>query len=137
MGRYLKNRQLATASYSVRLPLGNEILAPDSPVSGLVRYNKVTDEVEVYSENRWKQIVSQLDAAREIYKDTFVGDGYARTFGPMRYSYNTGEELMILVFIGNVFQNPGIAYVLQGDSVEFTTAPPDGQVIVILHGYAR
>jgi hypothetical protein len=137
MGRYLKNRQLATASYSVRLPLGNDILAPDSPVTGLVRYNRLSDKIEVYSENRWKQLVSQMGDAVEISKDTFVGDGYNRIFGPLRYSYNTGEELLVLVFVGNVFQNPGVAYTLLGDLIEFTSTPPDGETVVVLHGYAR
>ena len=137
MGRYLKNRQLETASYSVRFPLGNSILAPDSPVTGLVRYNIENDKVEVYSEGIWKQVIMNFGTNVELSKDTFVGDGFKRIFGPMRYSYNMGEELKILVFIGYVFQNPGVAYTVDGDTIEFTSVPPDDQSIIILHGYSR
>jgi hypothetical protein len=137
MGRYLKNRQLETASYSARFPLGNSILAPDSPVTGLVRYNIENDKVEVYSEGIWKQVIMNFGTNIELSKDTFVGDGFKRIFGPMRYSYNMGEELKILVFIGYVFQNPGVAYTVDGDIIEFTSVPPDDQSIIILHGYSR
>jgi hypothetical protein len=43
---------------------------------------------------------------------------------------------MMLVFVGNVFQNPGMAYTVDGNKISFTSTPPDGQYIVILHGFA-
>lgn len=137
MGRHLKNRQLETASYSVRMPIGSGVLAPDSPVTGLYRYNNETGDVEVYINDRWRVVPTQVTNVQEVYKDTFVGDGSSRIFGPLRYSYQTGQELLVLVFVGNVFQNPGVAYVLNGDQIEFTGAPPNGHSIIVLHGYSR
>lgn len=137
MGRHLKNRQLETASYSVRMPIGSGVLAPDSPVTGLYRYNNETGDVEVYIDDRWRVVPTQVTNVQEVYKDTFVGDGSSRIFGPLRYSYQTGQELLVLVFVGNVFQNPGVAYVLNGDQIEFTGSPPNGHSIIVLHGYSR
>lgn len=133
----MKNRQLETASYSVRMPIGSGVLAPDSPVTGLYRYNNETGDVEVYIDDRWRVVPTQVTNVQEVYKDTFVGDGSSRIFGPLRYSYQTGQELLVLVFVGNVFQNPGVAYVLNGDQIEFTGAPPNGHSIIVLHGYSR
>jgi hypothetical protein len=75
--------------------------------------------------------------SRTVEKDTFYGDGVKRVFGFMKYSYDSGDELLILVFVGNVFQNPGVAYYVDGQSIEFTSPPPDGHPIVILHGLAK
>lgn len=137
MGRHLKNRQLETASYSVRMPVGSGVVAPDSPVTGLYRYNNQTDDVEVYIGDNWRTFVIQRSNVRESAKDTFLGDGTNRFFGPLRYSYQSGQELLILVFVGNVFQNPGVAYLLNGDQLQFTSAPPSGHTIIVLHGYSR
>lgn len=137
MGRHLKNRQLETASYSVRMPIGSGVLAPDSPVDGLYRYNSQTGDVEVYIDDNWRTLVVQMNNVKETAKDTFVGDGSSRIFGPLRYTYQAGQELLVLVFVGNVFQNPGVAYLLDGDQIEFTSAPPSGHTIIVLHGYSR
>jgi hypothetical protein len=135
MGRHLKNRELPTASYSVRLPMGANAIGPNAPVEGLIRYNYEIDQIQVYSNNSWR-IVKTLDGTEKtIFKDTFYGDGNTRNFGAMRYSYNPGDEIKILVFIGNVHQNPGVAYNVDGDKIEFTSAPPMGHTIVIMHGF--
>lgn len=53
----------------------------------------------------------------------------------MQQSYQPGEEIYMLVFIGNVFQNPGTAYVVADDQITFTGTPNDQQPIIIIHGY--
>jgi len=137
MGKYLKNRELPTASYSVRLPLGNSANGPNSPVEGLIRYNYGTDQVEVYSNNRWRSLKSLDGTERTITKDTFYGDGATRTFGPMRYSYFPGDEVKVFVYVGNVHQNPNVAYNIADDRIEFSSAPPNGHIIIILHGFGN
>jgi hypothetical protein len=137
MGRYIKNKELKSGSYSIRLPMGQSAIGPNAPVSGLVRYNQGFDEVEVYSRNSWRLLVSKSGENRSVLKDTFYGDSSTRTFGPMKFSYQYGEEIFLLVFIGNVFQNPGVSFSASGYMIEFTSTPPLGQTIVILHGYAR
>jgi hypothetical protein len=134
MGRHLKNREIPTASYSVRLPMGTNAIGPNAPVEGLIRYNFELDQVQVYSNNRWRTVKILDGTERALYKDTFYGDGNTRNFGPMRYAYNFGDEVKIFVFVGNVHQNPGIAYSVDGDKIEFSSAPPQGHTIIIIHG---
>lgn len=137
MGRYLKNRELQSGSYSVRLPIGTSILGPNAPVDGMIRYNRRIDEVEVFSNGFWRLLLSTAGASRTVEKDTFYGDGAKRAFGTMKYSYDPGDELLLLVFVGNVFQNPGVSYYVDGPLIEFTSPPPAGHTIVILHGLAK
>jgi hypothetical protein len=136
MGRYIKNVEIKTGSYSFRLPIGSSTLGPDNPVGGLMRYNETTAKPEIYVDNEWRAFVVSSAGSREVSKDTYYGNGVVREFGPMKYSYNSGDEIMILVFVGNVFQNPGMAYTVDGNNISFTSTPPDGQYIVILHGFA-
>ena len=50
-------------------------------------------------------------------------------------SFNVVSETDILVFVGGVFQNPGVSYTVDGtDDITFTSAPPNGETIIILHG---
>lgn len=137
MGRYLKNRELKSASYSIRLPMGSDVVGPNSPVTGLVRFNQIKNDPQIFLKNKWRNFLITDDRDVEPSKDTFFGDGSTTNFGPMRYSYQPGEEILILVHIGNVFQNPGVAYVLLDTTISFTSPPPMGHAIVILHGFAR
>ena len=133
MGRMLKNTLLRSASYAVRVPNSGSAYGPDSPVDGLIRYNFSLNKMQYYSIDRWINFAGEGRVVLE--KDSFMGDGTTREFGPMLYSYNTGEELSVLVFVGNVFQNPGVAYELVGNIIRFTAPPNAAQPIIILHGY--
>ena len=133
MGRMLKNTQLRSGSYAVRVPNSPSSYGPDAPVNGQVRYNQTLKKMQYYSVDRWINFAGEGKVLLE--KDTFTGDGVTRDFSPLLYSYNIGEELSVLVFIGNVFQNPGVAYVLNGDTITFASPPNDQQPIIILHGY--
>lgn len=137
MGRYLKNKELKSASYSIRMPIGSNAVGPNSPVTGLFRYNQDVENPEVFLKNTWRRILISTDRIIDPSKDTFYGDGITTDFGPMRYSYYLGEEVLILVFVGNVFQNPGVAYIIFDTTISFTSPPPAGHPIVILHGFAR
>jgi hypothetical protein len=136
MGRFVKNKELESGSYSTRLPMGSNAIGPNAPVDGLIRFNIDRNEMELYVNRRWKTIKAILESEKETAKDTFYGDGTTRNFGPMRFDYITGQEVKILVFVGNVFQNPGVAYTVDIDSIMFSSAPPDGQTVVIIHGFA-
>lgn len=133
MGRMLKNTLLRSASYAVRVPNSSSAYGPDGPVDGLIRYNVSLNKMQYYSIDRWINFAGEGRVVLE--KDSFMGDGTTREFGPMLYSYNTGEELSVLVFVGNVFQNPGVAYELVGNIIRFTAPPNLGQPIIVLHGY--
>lgn len=116
--------------------MGSNTVAPDHPVTGLIRFNQTTGTPEVYANDEWNSFSVGVGGARVASKDTYYGDGTTRRFGPMKYSYRAGNEIMLLVFVGNVFQNPGIAYTVDGFEINFTSTPPAGQYIVVLHGFA-
>lgn len=133
MGRYLKNTELKTGSYSIRAPYAPAAVGPNAPVDGLVRYNVTINKMQYYSVGAWRNFVSEGKV--ELFKDSYMGDGTNRTFGPMQQSYQPGEEIYMLVFVGNVFQNPGVAYTVLNDQITFTGTPGDQQPIIVLHGY--
>lgn len=132
MGRYAKNRELKSGSYSVRIPIGSNSVGPNYPVDGLIRYNTNRKRPEVYFENRWRSMLgSEVDMPA---KDTFYGDGVTTSFGPMSYPYPNGNEIFVLVFIHNVFQNPNSAYSVNNFTIDFTSPPPLNHPIIVLHG---
>lgn len=133
MGRYLKNKELKSASYSIRLPMGSTILAPNDPVTGQLRYNTSRDRVELFAQNKWRTfaIISDIEYPN---KDTFYGTGYQTVFGPMRYRYPKGNEIFIQVFVFNVHQNPNVAYTIDDYNLIFSTPPPDQHPIIVMHG---
>lgn len=133
MGRYIKNTQLHTGSYSIRMPYAPAAVGPNAPVDGLVKYNSTINKMQYYSQGAWRNFA--LEGRVDLLKDTYTGDGTTRAFGPLSVTYSaSGDELYILVFIGNVFQNPGVAYQLINDTVTFTGPPGADQPIVIIHG---
>lgn len=133
MGRYIKNTELKTGSYSIRTPFAPGAVGPNAPVNGLVRFNTTINKMQYYSQGAWRNFA--VEGRVELFKDSFMGDGVNRTFGPMQQTYLPGEEMYMLVFIGNVFQNPGAAYTVLNDQITFTSTPNDQQPIIILHGY--
>lgn len=133
MGRHLKNTEIKTGSHSVRLPMGTTILAPNDPVTGLFRYNEIRRRVEVYRLNRWVPLQFASDIEYP-FKETFYGTGSQVVFGPMKYKYPTNNEIYLKIFVHNIFQNPGVAYTIDDYTITFTSPPPDGHPIVVIHG---
>lgn len=134
MARYLKNTQLRGGSYSVQLPLGSNTLGPDSPVNGLIRYNQSNSKIEFYYNNKWNQ-VAKIGSVNVI-KDTFTTVDAQTTYGPMSYTYDAGQEVDVVVFVGGVHQDPATNYQFDGTS-NITINPSTGgtanQSIVIVH----
>lgn len=133
MGRYIKNKELKSGSYSIRAPHTPASVGPNAPVDGLIRYNYSIHKMQYYSLGAWRNF--GYEGLVDIVKDTFVGDGETRTFGPMLKSYDPGREVYLFVTIGNVFQNPGVAYTVLNNQITFVSPPNLGQPIIILHGY--
>ena len=63
-------------------------------------------------------------------KDTFAGDGSATNF---TLSRAVTSELDLEVFVGNVRQNPLVAYTVSGTTLAFTGTPANGEVIYAVH----
>jgi len=132
MGRFAKNFEIKSASYSVRAPYAPASVGPNAPVDGLIRFNTTIKKPQYFAQGQWRNFA--LEGAVSLLKDTFQGDGVERVFGPMLRSYLPGDELKILVFIGQVFQNPNVHYQVNNDLITFNSPPNDQQPIIIIHG---
>lgn len=135
MGRSLKNTKIKVGETTAKIPGGATTLRPSASSNGQIRYNTTTNVLEAYINGTWSSL--KTVGAATITKDTFTGDSSTLTFSPMSFSYTAGQEKAVLVFINNVFQNPGVAFTFDGSTtITFTSPPPLGHTIVLLHGYA-
>jgi hypothetical protein len=140
MGRFAKNRELKDQGYAIRVPVGSSAVRSGSPVNGLIRYNSDTSKFEFYFNNNWYNLAKEGTVT--IVKDSQgsgsnlgAADGVTSTF-TMSYTYSSGQEAQVLVYVGNIFQNPGVAYTFNGTTtITFTSPPPLGQTIIILHNF--
>lgn len=130
MARYAKASLLPSGDYAVRLPVGPSDLRPAYPLAGQMRLNTTTGYIESYWNSAWNNIAKIGKST--ITKDIFTGDG-----STMSYTMSIPEisDTDVLVFVGNVFQEPGLVYGVSGNMITFNEAPPDTVDIVILHGY--
>jgi ABC-type phosphate transport system substrate-binding protein len=135
MGRLAKNPQVSNViAEAVTLPIGSTATRPVSPINGTFRFNTSTNKLEIYNGSQWRTVGSEGTVA--ITKDTFTGDGSTSVFGAMSFSKANGTEKTVQVFVGNVHQNPGVAYTFDGGTdITFTSPPPNTHSIVILHGF--
>ena len=133
MGRFLKNQQLKSAGYGLVLTQGPTALRPVYPVDGEMRFNTDLNQMEMYYDSRWNSFARIGKAV--VDKDTFLGDGITSAF-TMTRSYSGAEENRIIAVVGNVFQNPGVAFTVSGFVITFTSPPPLGQTAIVLHGFA-
>ena len=129
MGYFVKNRRLQSGSTAVVLPVGSASNRPDAPTFGMIRYNTDSASVEFYDGSVW----AALSAAGAISYtvDTFNADGSTMTF---TMSEAESTETQIIVFIGSIYQDPATAYTVDGGlDITFTSAPPNGTVINVIH----
>ena len=138
MGRMVKNYFLHTGSHAIGLPLGTPSIGPQYPRDGQVRFNVAANTLEVYYSNAWHGISQAGRVA--IVKDQMVGDGVTLSFvmahAPLApEDYLAGQEADILVFVGNIYQNPGVSYTIGGNTINFLEAPNFGVPIVVLHNF--
>jgi hypothetical protein len=130
MGYYVKNRRLQSGSTGVRLPVGSALDRPEYPTFGMIRYNTDSASVEFYDGSIW----AALSAAGAISYtvDSFNADGSTTVFV---MSIAEASATQIIVFIGSIYQDPSSpAYSVDGGlNITFTSAPPDGTVINVIH----
>jgi len=134
MGRLLKNPDIAQGALGVRLPIGTTTLS-DTPVDGIIRFNQSNNKVELYYNNQWNQIAKV--GTVNIVTDTFTTATGTSSYGPMSYSYASGQEASVLVFVGGVQQKPLTNYTFNGTTsiaLDPTTGTA-GQTITILHNF--
>lgn len=128
MGYFLKNRRLQSGSSGVVIPVGSSATRPDAPVFGLIRYNTDTGLVEYFDGS----VFQSLSVAGGITYtvDTFTGDGSTINF-TMSESEAAADD--IIVFVGSLYQIPTTNYTVSGFSIDFTSAPPSGVPINVIH----
>jgi hypothetical protein len=129
MARLLKNDFIKTGSSAIQLPIGSTADRPAAPVNGQIRFNTDVQRFEIYY-NAWQQIA--INGNVTIPKDTFTGDGTTTLF---TLSYIPPSSTSILVFVGNVAQNPDDAFTLAGANITFSNPPPSGQTVVVFHKF--
>lgn len=135
MGRHIKNSELKSRSYAIRMPIGSSgtpIAQAQAPVDGQMYFNTASNNIEVYRNGSWQGI--GLVGRVAIVTDSHFGTGSAQTFA-MTNTYLTGREAEILVFVGGVYQTPNVAYTVNGYDITFTSAPNLGLPIIILHNF--
>lgn len=134
MGRFIKSSATTTlkdeSTGSIHLPSGSTAERPASPIEGNIRYNTESSQLEFFNGSNFEDV--SIQGSVTITKDSFVGDGSTVVY---TMSINPNDENGILVFVGNVHQNPGVAYTVSGSTITFSSAPPDTHTIVILHGF--
>ena len=120
MGRFLKNSQLKTGSYSIRIPVTDNALAsPDVLVNGLIRYNELTSAIEFAIDGQWRRVAKIGKVSVETQELT--GDNTQTDF-VLSNSIETENDIQ--VFIGGVYQQPGLNYEAQGTTLTFFSPPP-------------
>jgi hypothetical protein len=136
MGHMLKNTRFKTGSYALGLPVGTSSVGPDSPVVGQARWNATTSRFEYYTGSAW--LATAHEGNVTIVADTaFTGTGSRILFEPMSYSYSSGQEAQVLVFVGTVYQIPVTNYTFAGNaSIQFVSPPSGSAAITILHNFA-
>lgn len=129
MGNFLKNRKLLSGSTGVVLPTGSTAQRPDDPVYGLIRYNTDSGLIEYFNGTIFISLSTGGGITYTV--DSFTGDGSTTVFTMTEQESNAQY---ITVFVGSIYQQPTITYTVDGGyDITFTSAPPDGVPINVIH----
>lgn len=136
MGRLTKNPPLAKnagTATSGYLPGGTTATRPSGTFEGELRYNSDNNALEFWNGTAWKSMSGA--GLISVTQDSFTGDAVLTDFTFAAVT-PVNDVRDILVFVGGVFQNPATAYTLisAGAEISFTSAPPNLEAIVVLHG---
>ncbi len=132
MGRSVKYPKIARTykQTGVVMPIGSTAQRPSSAINGTFRYNTDTSKFELYQNSAWINPTSRGKVT--VTKDTFTGDGSTLVY---TMSQAPNDANGIQVFVGNVHQNPGIAYTISTSSLQFSAPPNLSQTIEVYHGF--
>ena len=132
-GVFLKNREIASGSTSIRIPFGATNERPTDPVFGVFRYNTSTGSMEYFDGTVFQQVAKSGEA--DITVDNFTGDNSTLTF-TLSTSVSAADQT--IVFISNIYQQPS-TYIITGggNDFTFTGAPLSSEPINIIHGLSH
>lgn len=128
MGYFVKNRLLASGSSGVVIPVGGSATRPLAPAFGLIRYNTDLAAIEYFNGVQYVQLSAVGSVDYTV--DSFTGDGSTTVF-TMSIAVPTAAQIM--VFVGSIYQDSVTAYTVSGFDITFTSAPPDGEPISVIH----
>jgi hypothetical protein len=129
MGYFLKNRQFQSGSTGMVIPTGSSATRPDAPVFGLMRYNTDLGLIEFFNGSIFQSVA--VSGGVNYTVDSFTGTG-AQTVFTMSSVESSADE--IIVFVGSLYQIPVTNYTVDGGyDITFTSAPPDGVPINVIH----
>jgi hypothetical protein len=97
-------------------------------VFGLIRYNTDTGYVEYFNGSIFQSLAAAGGISYTV--DSFTGDGSTTNF-TMSESEAAADD--VIVFIGSLYQIPTTNYTVSGFSINFTSAPPNGVPINVIH----
>lgn len=130
MGNFLKNRQIK--GQSIGIPSGGSGARPSAPRFGAFRYNTDLGQMEYFNGTVFKQL--SIAGEVDIVVDEFTGDGSTLTFS---LSETVTGVNQVLVFVGNIYQQPSTYTITGGgDDITFTEAPPDNAAINVIQNIA-
>jgi len=130
MPSFFKNRRIESGSTAVRVPVGTAADRPNSPVFGMIRYNTDNGLCEFFNGTIWQNM--GIGGLVSYTVDNFTGDGVTTAFSPM--SYTVSDATQIIVFVGSIYQVATTNYTVNGTyTITFTSAPPSGMPINVIH----
>ena len=129
MGYFVKNRQFQSGSTGMVIPTGSTATRPDAPVFGLMRYNTDTGLIEFFNGSIFQSLT--VSGGINYTVDNFTGTGSQTVFTMSTVESNAEE---IIVFVGSLYQIPTTNYTVDGGyDITFTSAPPDGVPVNVIH----
>ena len=129
MGYFVKNRRLQSGSSGVVLPSGGSATRPLAPTFGLIRFNIDTGYVEFFNGVQYVNLANSGALSYSI--DSFTGDDSQTVF---TMSQQVSATSQIMVFVGSIYQDSTTAYTVNGGyDITFTSAPPSGEPISVIH----
>jgi hypothetical protein len=130
MGNFLKNQKIR--GQSIGIPSGGTGTRPAAPQFGAFRYNTDLGQMEYFNGTVFKQL--SIAGEIDIVVDEFTGDGSTLTFS---LSETVTGVNQVLVFVGNIYQQPSTYTITGGgNDITFTEAPPDNATINVIQNIA-
>ena len=136
MARFVKVREnhlrIKQDNTGVTLSVGTTAERSANPTTGEFRFNTSLGSLEFFNGSSFVSLNSRGVSA--ITTDSFTGDGSTTVF-TMSTSVTNDQEQIIIVAVGNVFQNTSYAYTVSGTAITFTSPPPNAESIIVIHGF--
>ena len=126
MARHLSKVHFDTND-AIELPVGTTAQRPSSPVAGMFRYNSTDGQFEGYT-TEWGAIAGGGGTVT-IEKNVYTGDGSDVTFDTTTAIAN---ENNVQIYLDGVYQSKD-NYTTSGSTVTFSTAPPNGVSVELIH----